>query len=656
MVKALIGLVAAIVVAVCGFFGFEFYTQHRIAGEIDAAFEQIRASGGKASHGEVSFDLWHRIVTVADIAAESTTQPPVTFKIARLTASGVDQPSAAKLSADSIEATDIEVGANPAADRQIVYKVPQIVIKDYSGPANITPWPSGASAIETYLVLLADFAAVSASSVSAPSINGTINFGANASADFAYANLALQNIGDGKIASIGVERVSFTANMQQAGKAQKITGELTNVVSHDFDSGAVAAIFDPQKANDDRYYRFYGQTTAGAYTINAPPGPQVRIDGLTIEDVAVRPSRLQLPALIALLSQPGPLPTPAQAREMLEKVARAYEGLRIGNTEIRGLAVETPQGPFRLSAIRLNLEDGKFGEFAIEGLDARLPNGPLKIGRFALKSLDVANLLRMSALFANPAQKPPPDQMLGFIRLLEGIEVKQVTVPYKNTNKAVNIDSLDLNWGQFIGSIPSKARLTAKMSAPVDPTDPRQKILLAAGLDRVAIDLDLGAAWTEASGSFVLEPVTFELNSVLKASARASFANVPRQVFSVTPGQAAAVAETLEAGPIEIMVRDTGGVDLAVGLYARSHNVSPDDARRAIADDIRNGGAEATATNPDAVAIRDALARFVENPQGTLTLKLTPRGKVPAMQLIRTLKADPEGALAQFQAEASTGR
>ena len=57
MVKILIGLVAAIVIAAGGFFGFQFYMQHRVASEVEAAFEQIRAAGGKASHGKVSFDL-----------------------------------------------------------------------------------------------------------------------------------------------------------------------------------------------------------------------------------------------------------------------------------------------------------------------------------------------------------------------------------------------------------------------------------------------------------------------------------------------------------------------------------------------------------------------------------------------------------------------
>ena len=94
MVKILMGLVAVVVIAVGGFFGFQFYTQHRIAGEVEAAFEQIRAAGGKASHGEVSFDLRSHTLRIADIATESASQPPVHMKIASIVALGVGQPDA----------------------------------------------------------------------------------------------------------------------------------------------------------------------------------------------------------------------------------------------------------------------------------------------------------------------------------------------------------------------------------------------------------------------------------------------------------------------------------------------------------------------------------------------------------------------------------
>jgi hypothetical protein len=660
MVKFLIGVLAAIAVAAGGFFGFEFYTQHRVAGEVDAAFAQIRAGGGKASHGKVAFDLLHRTVTIADIAGESAATPPVSVKIASVTASGVNQPDPARFSADSIDITDIEIGAAMAAPAgfNLTYKVPRITVKDYSGPVSLQRPPASSSLVDIYRFALDQFAAISAASVTAASVAGTMSFGAATpgGGEFAYSGLAMQGIKDGKIATSKVDGVVFSVNMQQAGKAERFTGNLANVASYDIDINAVAAMFDPQKANDERYYRAYRQVTAGPYVVTSGQGLNMRIDGITIDDVGLRPSRLQFPALLAMMPPPGAAPpSPAQARELIDKVAKIYEGMRVGNAEMRGLSMQTPQGPIKLSAMRFNLENGKIGEFAIEGLDTHSPKGPLKVGRFALKSLDIANLLRMSAQFANPAQKPSPDAVLGLLAMLEGAEVKGLVAPYKDTNKPVNIDAIDLSWGQFVGPIPSKARLTAKMTGPIDASDAALLPLAAAGMDKLAIDFDLGAVWSEAPRTFVLDPVTIELGSLLKAQARVSFANVPRGVFSINPVQAANMAAQIEAGTLELTLRDLGGVDLAVAQYARAQKVSRDDARRAIIDGIRASTENSSAANPDAAAAVAALSRFVETPGQTLVIKLTPLGKVPVMQLVQLLKTDPLVALAQFRIEASTG-
>jgi hypothetical protein len=658
MVKILMGLAAVVVIAVGGFFGFEFYTQHRIAGEVEAAFAQIRAGGGKASHGKVSFDLKSRTIRIADIATESATQPPVSVTIAAVTAAGVSQPDAARFSADSIEATGLEVSfgiAGPTGGR-VTYKAPQIVMKDYSGPASMPTRPASASLVEAYRSGLEQFATVSASSITAPTIVGTINnFGTVTSADFNYTGIALREIRNGKIASMQIERNAFTANTQQAGKVEKMSGEMVNLVSRDFDTAAVAAILDPQKANDDKYYRVYGQTTAGPYTVTSAQGVRVTIDGMALDDISVRPSRLQLPALFALMPAAGATPTPAQAREMMDKVANIYEGTRIGTAEMRSISADTPEGPFKLTAVRFNLENGKVGEFAIEGLDGRSPKGPVKVGRFALKSLDIAGLLRMAAQFSNPGQQPSPDKALALIPLIEGVELKGLMAPFKDTGKPVNIDTFGLDWGQFVGPIPSKARLTMKMSAPLDANDSGQKMLVAGGLDRAAVDIDLGAAWTETSGAFVLEPVALEIGGLVKASARVSLANVPKAVFSADPAKALAAAAQLEAGAIELTVRDIGGVDLAFAQYARTLAVSRDTARRSFVDEMKASGEKAAAANPDMVAAVQALARFLESSGQTLIIKLTPRAKVPALQLIQLLKTDPVIALSQFRIEASTG-
>jgi hypothetical protein len=378
---------------------------------------------------------------------------------------------------------------------------------------------------------------------------------------------------------------------------------------------------------------------------------------MTVDDISVRPSRLQLPALLALMPAAGATPTPVQAREMMDKMANIYEGMRVGTAEMRGISVDTPEGPFKLAAVRFNLENGKVGEFAIEGLDGRSPKGPIKVGRFALKSLDIAGLLRMAAQFSNPGQQPPsPDQFLGMFPLLAGVEVKGVVAPFKNTGKPVTLDNFNLDWGQFVGPVPSQARLITKMVTPIDVSDPTTKPLIAAGISSIAFDCDLGASWTEASRSFVLEPVALEVGGLVKLSARVSVANVPRQIFSFNAQQAATMAAQVEAGGIELTLRDLGGVDLAVAHYARTRtqNISREAARKAIVDDIRSSAATSGTNNPDAVAAAEALARFIETPRTTLTLKLTPLGKVPAMQLFQMLKTDPLDALSKFRIEAST--
>ncbi len=347
-------------------------------------------------------------------------------------------------------------------------------------------------------------------------------------------------------------------------------------------------------------------------------------------------------------------PTPAQARELMEKVATLYEGIHIGNAEMRGLSVETPQGPLKLAAMRFNLENGKIGELAFEGLDTRAPKGPVKVGRFALKSLDIANLMRLAAQFANPAQRPAPDQALAAIALLEGAEVKGVVAPYKNTDKQVNVDTLSLDWGQFVGPIPSQAHLVAKLTTPLEAAD--APLLVAAGMNTAAIDFDLGAAWTEASHTFVLTPLSLELGNLLKATARVSLGNVPRGVFSINPVQAANMAAQIEAGTIELTLRDLGGVDLAVAQYARTQNVSRDDARRAIIDSIKASTAEAATTNPDVAALADALTHFIETPEGNADPQAHAARQGPGDAGDPGAETDPMTALAQFQVEASTTR
>ena len=660
MMKLLTGLIAAVVLAVGGYFGLEFYLQQRAERDIDTAFEQIRAAGGKASRGKVAFHLWQRKLAISDLAGESASGPPQSVKIASLVLTGVSQPDPARFSAERVEATGMEGSATMGAGPQrFVFKAPSLVATGVSAPVRPLRPLDATSPVDIYRFIFEHAAAVAATSITAPSLTASVTGAGTTVIDYTYTNLALRDLKDGRIAAMTTERASFTADVPQNGRTEKISGEFASMAAHDFDSRAALATLDPSRANDDSTVRAYRQLSAGAFTVSLPNGMGMRVDGITVDDVGLRPSKLrlaELPAVMAAMPASGTPPNPAQARLLMEKLAGFYEGIHIGNAEVRGLAFDTPDGPFKLAAFRLNLDNGKFGEIAFEGVDMRSPKGPVQIGRFALKSFDVANLLRLTSRFAVPGQTPSTDQLLGLLPLLERVEIRDTVAPYKGNADPVRIEQIGLEWGQFVGPIPSKARLTAKFSSPVDLSDPGFELLVAAGVNTMAVNFDLAAGWNEAERSFVLEPAVAELAGVSAMSARVAFGNVPRAVFSTNPMQAVIMAAQVEAGPIEVTFRDLGGVDLAIGQFARTQMLEAGDARRTVLENIAVLGAAMATAYPDAAGVADALTRFVETPRGTLTLKLTPLGKVPAMQLLGALKLDPVEALAQFRIEASTGR
>lgn len=657
MKRILIGLIALAVLTAGGWFGFNLYVKHRVTAEIETAFEQIRAGGGKASHGKIGFDLASRTLTIEDIAVEPGQQSQMHVKIANVRASGVRQGDEGQFAADVIEVSGIEFAIDSAvgpSQMKAGYKIAQATIRDYTGAIRARALPASNAITDLYRFGLEQFDSLSASSIEVPTIAVNVVTKSDSAkpegGDLTYSGLVMKNLRRGKVEATKADRFAFTFKTAQPGKSGEFTGELSNLVMSDFDAGSMLAALDPEKANDDSYHQMYRQVSGGPYTVTAGD-VRLQIDGFAVDDIGVQPSKFRMAEMLALLprDQSAP-PTPAQASEMMQKLANFYEGLRVGKIEIGKTSIATPQGTGAINAVRY-----KDGEFAVEGVDTPSPQGQFKMQRFALKSFSVTSLMRWAAGLATPGRPASPDQMLGLFGVLAGAEIKGVVAPFKTTKKLVTIDTLSLDWGLLVGSIPSKAHVVAKFVTPTDPSDPKQLALIASGIDKLAIDLDLGAAWTESSNSFVLTPATLDVGGIATVQLRIALGNVPREVFSADPAQFMSQAAQVEAVALEFSVRDNGFVDSAVTQNARGRNVSRDAARQTLVDSVKVYRADIAAANPEAGTAVDAVASFIETPGQTLVIKVTPRAKVPLMQLMRLFNADPEGTLAQFRIEASTG-
>jgi len=655
MKRILIGLVVAAALAAGGWFGFNLYVQHRATAEVEAAFERMRSGGGKASHGKITFELATRTLTIEDIAVEPTQPELANVKVAKVTAVGIRQPDEAHFSADSIQVSGVEAAFTYTERTKLKasYKIPEIIARDFSGPTRAASAPLSGTVIDMYRFILAQYATISASSIVAPTIAATVDAGAGkaGSGDFLYSGLEVRNINRGKVETAKTDRITYSLDVTQPGKPEKMKGELSGLAVYDFDGHTLAAALDPQGSSDDSFRRIYRRVAAASYAVTMAAGVRVQIADVGIDDIAIRPSKFRPAEIMALVPADGSIPTPAQSRDMIEKVADFFDGFQIGKAEIGKQTIETPQGTARLNAVKYDPE-----KIALEGLDMPMPQGQLKMERFALKSFSAANLMRWAASLRTSGQTPSPDQMMGLFRVLEGAEIKGVVSPYKNTRQLITIDTISLNWGQLVGSVPTKANLVVKMVTPTDPANPAQRPLIMAGVDKLAIDLDLGAAWTESSGAFALAPATLDLGNLARAQASLALANVPRGLFTTTdPMEAMGHLAEAETGAIELSLHDSGVVDLVVAQFSRMQNLSRDAARSKIVEMIRAQGERIAASNPDTRVAVDALAGFVETSGQTLTIRLTPLGKVPVIQLLDALSDEPIVALAQFRIEASTG-
>ena len=251
---------------------------------------------------------------------KSAAPTPVSVKIASITASGTRQPDAARFAADTIEVSGIEVDwgdgrragrarhLQGAADyRERLFRSRQPAAAATGFVVHHRRLPIRARAIRTRQRVVGHGPH--------PCRDHALGGAMPTGGDFTYSGLSkFQGIKDGKIAAMKVDGLVIHGQ-DTAGRAGQ-------------DSPAHSQTSPPMISTPSRSlpcsirrrrmttstHRVYRQISTGAYTHRRRTGLRVRVDGITVDDVAMRPSRLQLPALLAIIPPAGTVPTPAQAR------------------------------------------------------------------------------------------------------------------------------------------------------------------------------------------------------------------------------------------------------------------------------------------------------------------------------------------------------
>jgi hypothetical protein len=662
MRKVLVGLLVALVIGAGGYFGATYWAERIATRQVDAELDRWRSEVGPATRGSVAFDLWTRTLKVADVALALQGSPDDKISIANVVAVGVDTSGGAR----RVDLVGLEVsGALPGMPgARLQQRSPQVTLTGYAARP-LAP-RKAASALDAMRVWLEQFSAITADSIAIPSLTVTVTpaGGAGAqnapgAAEYTYTNLMLRNVAEGRVAEVEVDGTLLRSNTGQG----ELTAEVGRMSMLDADVRPLLAFLDPSRPREEDYQRVYRRLSAGPYILRLGDGSGLRIERLVAEDAGLRPSKLSLDDLIFLAEVSNPAgrpPTLTQASMIVDKLAGLYEGVHLGKLEMRGLRFDLRQDAIKIGGIAIDtLDNGRLAEFTLEGLEGQSPaKAPLNIGGITLTGFNVVKFLRTTAQMAVPGTPQPPDQVLRILEALEGMELRDFAVPDPQTGRMVHVDAVNASWGQFVDGVPSRARIAAKLSAPVDAATPEPfKSLASRGIPAVKASIDVGSSWSEAAQTLTVAPASVEIDNLFSVSLKASAGNVPRAMLSIDPARAMAAAAGAEAGPIELSLRDLGANELLAADLGRTRGGGPEMGRVMLAETLSQQGEALSQANPELRVFFQALGQFLQASGETLTVTLTPKGRVGVLELVDAARRDPVAALlASFTVEARTGK
>jgi hypothetical protein len=672
MRKVVVSLIVVLIAGAGGYLGFDFWAQRAVAREVDAMLDGWRDSVGSATRGRIELDLWTRTVKVTDVVVQPRSGPHPRITVAQVVGSGLDLSGKVEL----LHLTEVELSealpGQPGAT--VTYKAPSVTLKDFSArplaPRKV------ASTLDLMRLWLELASATTAASIEAPSLTvtmvpgGPVAPGAAGSHlppgafEITYTNLFFRDVREGRIAEAGADGAVLRAGL--VGPAREVRGGIGRIAVADADVAPVLAFLDPTRPKGEGYQRVYRQVSMGPYSLRFVDGTSVSVDRIVAEDVGLHPDKLRLDDFLFLNEVtvgPSRAASPAQATMLLDKVAGLYEGVRLGKLEMAGLAVKSVGGRLNLAGLRIErMENGRLGELSFDGLDARPSFGdPFSFGRVAFKGFDIAGFMRFmgTELAMPPGQPPSLDRLAAMHNLLAGFELKGIAVPDPRTGRKVLIDA-SVTSGQVVGTVPTEMRASFKISAPIGAPNPEplMNMLAAAGLSTLVAEADVGVRWNEAGQTLALEPATLEVGGFASVSVKTSINNATSALFSTDVFKAMEGALAVEIGPVEVTLRDLGMVDILAAEAARARGLGPEAGRGLLQEQWTLGAQRQTQLYPGAQALYDAVGRFLQGKGETLTVRLTPRGRVPVLKLIEALRLSPADntLLAAFTVEASSAR
>lgn len=649
MRKVVIGLVVLLLGAV-GVFGAMRYIQWRATSEVDAVFAGLRTSGREAGHGGVTFALRDRNLAIRAIHVREP--DGTTLDIDTLAIEGVAAPQNGRIAARLVKAEGIRIEVAATQDRpRSTYQIPSATIEDYSGPDTLLPRERGR--YEALNLALRQMAQTSAARLSVPRLDVRIAplRPSEAASAIAYRKIEVERIADGKVGSLSFRDMGFTFTAPSDNPDLAAKGNLKAFVATNIDTAPLLAATRATPVAGVQIV--YGQVVASGYSLVHGDGSLMEIGEASAKEIGFAPATGFLERLegFTALGEKGRTLNAADSRALIETTADLLKAFGFAEFRMKDIVTTDATGMYRFGAVTASgFKEGRLARLLIETASGPSEGDmPFTLESFAIKGFSPLPILAAAARASGSETQSDIENMLVMLRSMEGIEVKGLvseTLP----SKVVRIDALSLDWGAFMGLVPTRLgiRMTG-LNVPLTAEDTASFGYGAdLGMDRVTMGMDMAIAYDDAARSIRLKPGAFSIAKAFSADLNLSLLNVRANAFE-DPIAALAAAQRITVGPLGLRLSDDGLVAMVLKARADSTGATPDAVRSELVGLLAKAGAELAPLYPEAPSLATALASFVEKP-GTLDIRLEPLSDLKLMDLIA---ADPASLLREFRITAT---